>query len=72
MKKRSLTGSHLRFRKSFGSMKKSVEIPNLINLQSSSYQKFLQKDVPPEKRENIGLQAIFKSVFFPSLTTTTP
>ncbi len=63
MKKQSLTGSHLRFRKSFGTMKRFVEVPNLIHLQSSSYQKFLQKDVPPEKRENSGLQAIFKSVF---------
>ena len=63
MKKQSLTGSNLRFRKSFGSMKKFVEVPNLIHLQSSSYQKFLQKDISPEKRENFGLQAIFKSVF---------
>ena len=63
MKKISLTGSHLRFRKSFGTMTKFVEVPNLIQLQNSSYKKFLQKDVPPEKRENIGLQAIFKSVF---------
>ena len=63
MKKQSLTGSHLRFRKSFGTMIKSVEVPNLIHLQKSSYEKFLQKDVSPEKRENIGLQSIFKSVF---------
>ena len=63
MKKLSLTGSHLRFRKSFGSMKVPVEVPNLINLQKDSYEKFLQKDVPSDKRKNIGLQAIFKSVF---------
>ena len=63
MKKQSLTGSNLRFRKSFGTMKHFVEVPNLIQLQKSSYQKFLQRDIPPEKRENIGLQAIFKSVF---------
>ena len=63
MKRQSLTGSNLRFRKSFGTMKHSVEVPNLINLQNSSYQKFLQKDVSPEKREDFGLQAIFKSVF---------
>ncbi len=63
MKKRFLTGSHLRFRKSFGSTRKFVDVPNLIHLQSHSYKKFLQKDVPPEKRKNIGLQAIFKSVF---------
>ena len=63
MKKQTLTGSNLRFRKSFGSMKQSVEVPNLIKLQRSSYEKFLQQDIPPDKRENVGLQAIFKSVF---------
>ena len=63
MKKESLTGSKLRFRKSFGNAAKSVEVPNLIQLQSFSYERFLQRDIPPEKRENIGLQAIFKSVF---------
>ena len=63
MKKQFLTGSHLRLRKSFGSMTTSVEIPNLIHLQISSYEKFLQKDTPPEKRKNVGLQAIFKSIF---------
>ena len=49
MKKVALTGSHLRFRKSFGTMTKFVEVPNLIQLQSSSYKKFLQKDTPPGK-----------------------
>ena len=63
MKKLSLTGSHLRFRKSFGTMTKFVEVPNLIQLQNSSYEKFLQKNIPPEKRKNTGLQAVFKSVF---------
>jgi len=38
-------------------------MPNLIEMQRQSYSDFLQKDVPPDKRENIGLQAVFKSVF---------
>ena len=63
MKKISLTGSNLRFRKSFGTMKKSVEVPNLIQLQNSSYEKFLQRNIPAGKRKNVGLQAVFKSVF---------
>ena len=63
MKKVSLTGSNLRFRKSFGTMTKSVEVPNLIQLQNFSYEKFLQKNVPPAKRKNTGLQSVFKSVF---------
>ena len=63
MKQKSLTGSKLRFRKSFGVTGQSVKVPNLIQLQKVSYDKFLQRDVPPEKRKNVGLQAIFKSVF---------
>ena len=52
-----------RIRKNFGKIKKIVEIPDLIGMQKESYQRFLQIDVPPEKREDIGLQAVFKSVF---------
>jgi len=52
-----------RIRKNFGKIKKIVEIPDLIGMQKESYRRFLQLDVPPEKREDIGLQAVFKSVF---------
>jgi len=52
-----------RVRKSFGKIRKIVEIPDLIGMQRESYRRFLQIDVPPEKREDIGLQAVFKSVF---------
>ena len=63
MKERPITGSSLRFRKSFGQSKVSIDIPNLITLQNNSYKNFLQRDVAPEEREDLGLQAIFKSVF---------
>jgi DNA-directed RNA polymerase subunit beta len=52
-----------RIRKNFGKIKKIVEIPDLIGMQRDSYQRFLQMNVPPGKREDIGLQAVFKSVF---------
>ncbi|PID40060.1 MAG: DNA-directed RNA polymerase subunit beta, partial [Proteobacteria bacterium] len=52
-----------RIRKSFGKIKKIVEIPDLIGMQRDSYQRFLQMNVAPENREDIGLQAVFKSVF---------
>jgi DNA-directed RNA polymerase subunit beta len=52
-----------RIRKNFGKIKKIVEIPDLIGMQKESYRRFLQLDVPPERREDIGLQAVFKSVF---------
>ena len=51
------------FRKDFGRIKKIVDIPNLIEIQSHSYEKFLQMDIPPEQRANIGLQGAFQTVF---------
>jgi len=50
-------------RRSFGKIKKVVEIPNLIEMQRHSYERFLQKEVSADQRENIGLQGAFKSVF---------
>ena len=52
-----------RIRKNFGKIKKIIDIPDLIGMQRESYRRFLQIDVPPEKREDIGLQTVFKSVF---------
>ena len=52
-----------RIRKNFGKIKKIVDIPNLIGMQRESYQRFLQMNVPAEKRREVGLQAVFKSVF---------
>ncbi len=51
------------FRRNFGRVKKALDIPNLIEIQTRSYEKFLQKDLPPTKRADIGLQGAFKSVF---------
>ncbi len=52
-----------RVRRDFGKIPSIVEIPNLIEIQRNSYEAFLQKDYSPEHREDIGLQAVFKSVF---------
>src|SRR5512137_2250591 len=51
------------FRKNFGRIQKIIDVPNLIDIQMKSYEKFLQKDTPLEKRGNFGLQGAFKSVF---------
>src|SRR3954453_19713259 len=59
----SLFSENRRIRKDFSKISTPVEIPNLIELQRKSYEKFLQADVPPAKRETSGLQAVFKSVF---------
>src|SRR5262245_57870439 len=55
--------NNFRARKSFAKIGKIIDIPNLIDIQKQSYEKFLQKDVPIEKREDVGLQGVFKSVF---------
>lgn len=47
----------------FGKLKEAIEPPNLIEIQVNSYIEFLQKDIPPSKRKNTGLQAVFKEVF---------
>lgn len=39
------------------------EIPDLTVLQTQSYQRFLQEDVPPKKRENTGLEAVLRESF---------
>ena len=52
-----------RMRKSFGKIKKIVDMPDLISVQCDSYDRFLQMEVPPDQRRDIGLQAVFKSVF---------
>ncbi len=52
-----------RLRKNFARIPQIAGIPNLIEIQKQSYDRFLQADVPAEMREDIGLQAVFKSVF---------
>ena len=47
----------------FSNIKKILDVPDLIALQKESYAKFLQREVPPEKRENVGIQGVFNSVF---------
>src|SRR3954463_1839129 len=59
----SLFSENHRIRKDFSKITSPVEIPNLIELQRKSYEKFLQAEVPPQKRDATGLQAVFKSVF---------
>ncbi|MBI1819864.1 MAG: DNA-directed RNA polymerase subunit beta, partial [Nitrospirae bacterium] len=54
---------NLRTRKDFAKIGAKIEIPNLIEIQKRSYERFLQMDVPPEQREDIGLQSAFTSVF---------
>src|ERR671939_948763 len=52
-----------RIRKKFGSIREVAEMPNLIEVQKSSYDDFLMVKEPPGGRLDQGLQAVFKSVF---------
>lgn len=51
------------YRCTFSRSESVIEPPKLMKLQISSYEDFLQKDVPPARREDKGLHAVFKSVF---------
>ncbi|MCA1631101.1 MAG: DNA-directed RNA polymerase subunit beta, partial [Acidobacteria bacterium] len=50
-------------RHDFSKIKTAARIPNLIEIQRDSYNRFLQMDLLPEERQPLGLQAVFRSVF---------
>jgi DNA-directed RNA polymerase subunit beta len=50
-------------REDFSKIKTSIPIPNLIEVQKKSYERFLQMDLLPNEREDVGLQTVFNSVF---------
>ena len=58
----SFTGKK-RIRKSFGRIPEAVQMPNLIEVQRSSYEQFLQREVRSGDRRDEGIEAVFKSVF---------
>ncbi len=58
----SFTGKK-RIRRSFGRVPEVAPMPNLIEVQKSSYDHFLQMGVMPEDRGSVGLQEVLKSVF---------
>ena len=53
----------LRERVSFGKIPAAIELPNLIEVQRKSYDRFLQMDVPAAEREDLGLQEVFRTIF---------
>jgi DNA-directed RNA polymerase subunit beta len=52
-----------RIRKSFGRIPEVAPMPNLIDVQRSSYEGFLQMHIPYDSRTNTGLQEVFRGVF---------
>jgi len=61
----SNSNQHVRERQrlDFAKIQSSIQIPNLIEVQMKSYQRFLQMDLLPSEREDGGLQSVFTSVF---------
>src|SRR5450432_1865554 len=59
----SVIQSNFRIRKHLGRIQKVIEIPNLIDIQKTSYDKFLQSNIPISERQEVGLQAVIRSVF---------
>lgn len=52
-----------RIRKDFGKQSSILEVPFLLAIQVDSYREFLQENVDPAKRKDLGLHAALKSVF---------
>src|ERR1700704_2853908 len=59
----NVSNGALRERVDFSKIKTSIPIPNLIEVQKRSYERFLQMDLLPKEREDAGLQSVFSSVF---------
>ncbi len=59
----SLPKNVYRERIDFSKIKTTVPIPNLIEIQKKSYERFLQMNRLAAEREDVGLQSVFKSVF---------
>ncbi|MCB1198414.1 MAG: DNA-directed RNA polymerase subunit beta, partial [Deltaproteobacteria bacterium] len=56
--------NHLqRPRRNFASIRQVIDVPNLMDVQRKSYEKFLQTDIAQEERADLGLHGVFKSVF---------
>ena len=50
-------------RTNFGKLQAVIDPPDLIEIQTRSYEEFLQMDRAVDKRKDQGLQAVFKEVF---------
>src|SRR5436305_12859996 len=59
------SNQHVRERQrlDFAKIQGSIQIPNLIEVQMKSYQRFLQMDLLPSERDDAGLQLVFTALF---------
>ncbi|MFQ5705811.1 MAG: DNA-directed RNA polymerase subunit beta [bacterium] len=52
-----------KIRKSFSKLSQVIDLPDLLDIQLKSFKEFMQDDLPPDKRANKGLQAVFNTIF---------
>jgi DNA-directed RNA polymerase subunit beta len=50
-------------RKSFGKLRETYDLPNLLDVQLEAYREFLQMDIPAKERKRQGLQEVFEEIF---------
>ncbi|MBT5709417.1 DNA-directed RNA polymerase subunit beta [Candidatus Poribacteria bacterium] len=49
-------------RRSYGKIPEVLDLPDLVEIQRRSYDDFLQRDVKPEERANVGLESVFREM----------
>src|SRR5262245_20689714 len=49
--------------RNFGKVGEAAPVPNLVEIQTRAYEKFLQAELPPAKREKTGLEALIQEIF---------
>lgn len=49
--------------RNYGKIKESVKILDLVHMQTTAYDRFMQADIAPEKRRDQGLEAILRETF---------
>ncbi len=59
----SNSNQNLRIRKSFAKVKQIQDVPYLLKIPKESYNRFLQANTPPDRRNDVGIHRCFKSVF---------
>ncbi len=58
-----ISGEKMNKRKNFAKFKEVFELPNLLDIQTESYEEFLQMDVSDKERKRLGLQEVFEDIF---------
>src|SRR5262245_17001553 len=50
-------------KRGFGRISDDFPVPDLTKVQTLSYERFLQADLPPDARGDAGLEGVFREIF---------